>query len=85
MGLAATHDLTKIGLERQVVARKFGSDIHIGRGTWIGSGAILLGPCSIGANVVIYAGSVVRGDVPENAVASGAPARSIRQIDLRAG
>jgi len=50
--------------------------VRIGRGTWIGSSAVIL--ADVGANCVIGAGSVVTKPIPDNAVAVGVPARVIR-------
>ena len=41
-------------------------DIEIGDNTWIGAGTIILLGTRIGKNCVIGAGSVVKGDVPDN-------------------
>ena len=41
-------------------------DIEIGDNTWIGAGCIILRGTRIGKNCVIAAGSVVKGDVPDN-------------------
>ena len=41
-------------------------DIEIGDNTWIGAGTIILRGTRIGKNCVIAAGSVVKGDVPDN-------------------
>ena len=54
-----------------------GWDIVIGRGTWIASGAIILGGVTIGENVIVAAGAVVTRDVPDGAVVAGVPARVI--------
>jgi acetyltransferase-like isoleucine patch superfamily enzyme len=54
-----------------------GYDIHIGRGTWIASGAIITGGVTIGDNAIIAAGSVVTRDIPDYAIAAGIPARVI--------
>lgn len=53
--------------------------VRIGSGTWIGHGAVVLPGTTIGRNVVVAAGSVVRGDVPDHAVIGGVPARVIRR------
>jgi acetyltransferase-like isoleucine patch superfamily enzyme len=55
-----------------------GRDIRIGRGCYIGSGAILIGPLEIGDHAVIGAGSVVTRNVPARAFVAGVPARVIR-------
>lgn len=52
--------------------------ISIGDGAWLGHGAIVLSGVSIGQGAVIGAGSVVSRDIPENAIAAGAPAKVMR-------
>lgn len=49
--------------------------IQIGRGAWLGAGAMVLGGVTIGENAVIGAGTVVTRDVPANAVAVGSAMR----------
>lgn len=51
----------------------------IGDYVWIGGGAIIMPGVTIGDNVVIGAGSVVTGDVPDNVIAYGNPCRIIRE------
>ncbi len=53
--------------------------VSIGAGTWLGAGAIILPGASIGRNVVVAAGSVVRGHVPDRCVVAGVPARVVRE------
>jgi carbonic anhydrase/acetyltransferase-like protein (isoleucine patch superfamily) len=53
--------------------------VRIGPGCWLGTGAVVLPGASIGRNVVVAAGSVVRGTVPDRCVVAGVPARVIRQ------
>jgi acetyltransferase-like isoleucine patch superfamily enzyme len=53
--------------------------VSIGSGSWLGAGAIVLPGASIGRNVVIAAGSVVRGTVPDHCVVAGVPARVVRE------
>ena len=52
--------------------------IIIGDGVWIGVGVIVLDGVQIGNGAVIGAGSVVTGDIPENAIAFGVPARVVK-------
>ena len=52
------------------------SCVRIGRGAWIGSGAIVM--ADVGENTVVGAGSVVVSPIHSNAVAVGAPARVVR-------
>ncbi|WP_368008045.1 hypothetical protein [Laspinema palackyanum] len=54
-----------------------GYDIHIGKGTWIASGAIILGGLTVGNNAVVAANAVVTKDVPDYAVVAGVPAKII--------
>ena len=49
--------------------------VSIGPGTWLGAGAIVLPGAQIGRNVVVAAGSVVRGMVPDRCVIAGVPRR----------
>ncbi|MET8668671.1 acyltransferase [Streptomyces tendae] len=53
--------------------------VEIGPGCWIGTGAVVLPGARIGRNVVVAAGAVVRGTVPDHAVVAGAPARVVRR------
>lgn len=55
--------------------------VSIGSGTWIGHGAIILPGTTIGRNVVVAAGSVVRGSVEDHAVVGGSPARTLRRFE----
>jgi carbonic anhydrase/acetyltransferase-like protein (isoleucine patch superfamily) len=54
------------------------SPVSIGAGSWLGAGAIVLPGASIGRNVVVAGGSVVRGMVPDHCVVAGVPARVVR-------
>lgn len=58
--------------------------VRIGRGAWIGTGAILLPGVTVGERAVVGAGAVVTADVPPATVAVGVPARARRHIDGRA-
>lgn len=60
-------------------------DIVIGRGTWIGMNATILGGTHIGKNVVIAAHSVVKGNFPDYCVCGGVPAHIIRQYNIKTG
>ncbi|WP_275425768.1 acyltransferase [Nocardioides solisilvae] len=59
--------------------------VRIGSGTWIGHGAIVLPGAQVGRNVVVGAGSVVRGVVPDHSVVVGAPARVVRRLEPGVG
>jgi serine acetyltransferase len=53
--------------------------VSIGAGSWLGAGAIILPGASIGRNVVVAAGAVVRGVVPDHCVVAGVPAKIVRE------
>ena len=53
------------------------SPIRIGRGTWIGERVAILRGSDIGQRCIIGSNSVVRGHIPDNSIAVGAPARVV--------
>jgi acetyltransferase-like isoleucine patch superfamily enzyme len=53
--------------------------IHIGEHVWLGKSVIVMGGVSIGSGSVIGFRSIVTKNVPNNAVAAGAPARVVRR------
>lgn len=59
--------------------------VHIGSGSWLGAGAVVLPGVTIGEHVVVGAGCVVTRDVPPRSVVVGNPARLIQQWDGEAG
>jgi acetyltransferase-like isoleucine patch superfamily enzyme len=54
--------------------------IFIGNNVFIGMNTILLPGTKIGNNVIVGAGSVIRGTIPDNSVVSGNPAVVIADI-----
>lgn len=77
-----THDYS-----RSVLRRKYGEIIgeakttHIGDNSFIGMNSIILMGSHIGKNCIIGAGSIVRGEIPDNSVAAGNPAKVIMSIN----
>jgi acetyltransferase-like isoleucine patch superfamily enzyme len=69
------------------IGRQFGvhQPVTIGAGSWIGHSAIILPGTTIGRNVVVAAGAVVRGVVDDNAVVGGSPARVLRRFEPGVG
>lgn len=55
------------------------TSVFIGSGSWLGAGAIVLPGAQIGRNVVVAAGSVVRGVIPDRCVVAGVPAKIVRE------
>lgn len=55
--------------------------VSIGRATWIGIGATVIDPRSVGNNSLTGAGAVVTRDIPDNEVAYEVPAAVVREID----
>jgi len=77
--LARGHDFTKFGRDRQIgVIEK---PIHIKRGAWIASGAIILGGVTLGEHSVVGAGSIVTKDIPTKGVVVGNPAKVVKYVD----
>lgn len=53
---------------------------HIGRGSLVGIGAIVLDGVRVGAGCIIGAGSVVTKDVPDRSLIVGVPGKVIRPV-----
>lgn len=61
------------------------SPVSIGDGSWLGHNVVVLPGVRIGRHVVVGAGSVVTGDLPDLCVAVGVPATVIRRYDPAVG
>ncbi len=61
------------------------SAVSIGSGCWLGTGVVILPGAAIGRNVVVAAGSVVRGSIPDHSVIAGSPARVVRDYRPETG
>jgi maltose O-acetyltransferase len=53
--------------------------VTIGNHCWFGRGCMILPGARVGNNCIIGAGSVVSGEIPDNSVAAGNPAKVIDQ------
>lgn len=60
--------------------------IHIGRGSWIAAHSVITAGSNIGEGCLVAANAVVtKGEVPDNAMVGGVPARFIEWIENEAG
>jgi acetyltransferase-like isoleucine patch superfamily enzyme len=77
-----THDASVwlMRLERPAV-QAFGT-ITVGSNTFIGENCIVLANAAIGSHCIIGAGSVVRGQIPDNSVVAGNPASVVGRASL---
>jgi acetyltransferase-like isoleucine patch superfamily enzyme len=75
-----THQDPPIAFKREVEA--FKAPVVIGKGAWIGFGAVILPGVTIGDYSIIGAGSMVNKDVPPRVFAAGLPAKVIRQLNV---
>ncbi len=73
----ASHSLSKMSRRRK---EGHAMSIEIGDDVWIGCNVSILPGVKIGKGAVIGAGSVVTSDIPENVLAVGVPAKSIKQL-----
>ena len=55
--------------------------VSIGSGSWVGHGAVILPGSRVGRNVVVGAGTVVHGEVPDHSVVVGVPGRVVRRLE----
>jgi UDP-2-acetamido-3-amino-2,3-dideoxy-glucuronate N-acetyltransferase len=55
-------------------------DILVKEGAVLGANCTIVSPCTIGKNSFVAAGSVVIGDVPDNTMVAGNPAKIKKQI-----
>jgi acetyltransferase-like isoleucine patch superfamily enzyme len=71
-------------LENRMKFHESGRDIFIGNGVWIGSNAVILGPCIIGNHAVVAAGTVVppHSDIAPGSIVAGIPAKVIKTINI---
>ncbi len=53
--------------------------VRIGSGSWLGANVVVLPGAQIGEHVVVAAGAVVRGFIPDRCVVAGVPARIVRR------
>jgi acetyltransferase-like isoleucine patch superfamily enzyme len=81
--LTGTHDYRKKGSERRPAITDAERDIIIQDGVWIGWNSTIVGPCEIGENAVIAAGSVVVNDCDAGAIYAGNHAEKVSTISFK--
>lgn len=79
--LTGSHDINAFGTARMHGTNDRPADIIIRRGAWVANNCTVIGPCDIGENAVVTAGTVVRGVVPAYAVIGPQPWRIIRMLE----
>jgi acetyltransferase-like isoleucine patch superfamily enzyme len=57
--------------------------VRIKRGTWVGTGVLILPGVTIGEYCVIGAGAVVTHDIPHHSLALGIPARPVKTLEKK--
>ena len=77
-----THDGSIICFQDELKGEIFG-EIKIGNNVFIGSDCLIMLNTTIGDNSIVGAGSVVRGNFPENSVIIGNPAKVILNINIQ--
>ncbi len=77
-----THDGSIVCFQHELKGEIFGK-IKIGNNVFIGSDCLIMLNTTIGDNSIVGAGSVVRGNFPENSVIIGNPARVILNINIQ--
>jgi acetyltransferase-like isoleucine patch superfamily enzyme len=80
--LAGSHDYHKKNKVRMLEIPPNGHDIYVETGAWIGSNCTIIGPCRIGKNAVIAAGSVVVNDIMPGTIVGGVPCKLIKRINF---
>jgi acetyltransferase-like isoleucine patch superfamily enzyme len=80
--ISACCSITSVTHCEQIADRLVGieSPVIIEEDCWLGTGAIVLPGVRIGRGSIIGAGAVVTKDIPPMSVATGVPARVVRQV-----
>jgi acetyltransferase-like isoleucine patch superfamily enzyme len=77
-GLITTYPLSKIDHSRRPDETNERGDVVIENDVWVGYGATIIGPVTIGSGAIIGAGALVISDIPAYAVAVGIPAKIVK-------
>jgi acetyltransferase-like isoleucine patch superfamily enzyme len=80
-GIYDTNHIASTSLTSVLDGPSEGLPVRIGAGAWLGDRVTVLSGADIGRHCVIGAGAVVRGTIPDHAIAVGMPARVVGSID----
>lgn len=61
----------------------FDNEVVVGKGSWLGHSAVVVGNVHIGKGCVVAAHAVVTKDIPDYSVVVGAPARIVKMYDKK--
>jgi acetyltransferase-like isoleucine patch superfamily enzyme len=78
-GLMVNYPRSKINSKVTQSETNERGDILVGNDVWIGYGATVIGPVTIGDGAIIGAGALVIEDVPSYVVAVGVPAKVVKK------
>ena len=74
------HVYDRNGHYRSIVGTQEG--VNIGDNVWLGARTTLLPGADVGDGAIVGAGSLVKGEIPENTLAVGSPAKPIKEIPM---
>lgn len=63
--------------ERQLTV----GEVFIGNNVWLGENVVILAGTKVGNGCIIGANSVVKGEIPDNCICAGAPAKILKRFD----
>lgn len=70
-----------IGSSKHRAGKGIITEISVGDGCWIGTGALIVNNTTINSGVVVAAGSVVIKNIPNNVLIAGVPAKIKKELD----
>lgn len=79
--MAAAGLVINTGSHNEATMEPFSLPITIGKRVWCGLNVTILAGVTIGDDVVIGAGSIVKDNIPSGVIVAGVPARVIRPLE----
>lgn len=77
--VTGTHQISP--KEKRIAGVGTSNDINIGKGSWIGAGAQIMGGVDIGQKCIVAAGALVINNVESYSIVAGVPAKVIKVYD----